>query len=267
MSTKNGSGAAGAPGGGAGAPVPSYEPLPDDPGGRLWHRPGAAGDSPLAALAGAAVADDASLEPWAGPPNSVGARYFRCYLQTEIGRAREPVVFGLHHRGPFPGNNWVEVLEFRDVVTLADERSVEIPEGIERRIFAALAGLVPAGGHLMAEYESPARTLTARALALGVPPVATPLGATLRAVGCGAAFRDWYIPEGGREGPRKLQGFRAVDADHERRRAAEMVAALEAFLADERDLDWDVLGFTRPIARSALEELSALAGAGPGAGR
>ena len=93
--------------------------------------------------------------------------------------------------------------------------------------------------------------------------MATPLGATLRSVGCGAAFRDWYIPEGGREGPRKLQGFRPVDGDHERRRAAEMVEALKSFLADERDLDWDVLGFTRPIARSALEELAALAEGGP----
>ena len=266
MSAQNGSGSAGTAGDGATAPgqapVPSYEPLPDDPEGRRWHGPGTAGASPLAAITGVPVADDASLEPWEGPRNAVGARYFRCYLQTEVGRTSEPVLLGLHHQGPFPGNNWVEVMEFRDVLTLPDGRSVEVAEGIERRIFAALAGLVPPGGHLMAEYESPARSLTARALALGVPPVATPLGATLRSVGCGAAFRDWYIPEGGREGPRKLQGFRPVDADHERRRAAEMVEALKSFLADERDLDWDVLGFTRPIARSALEELAALAEGG-----
>lgn len=241
-------------------PPPNPKPLPDDRGGRRWRIATAAGGTPIAQIAGAAVADDATIEPWIGPTNSVGARYFRCYVLTEVGRVREPVVFGLQHSGPFPGNNWVDVAEYRAELTLPDGRTVEITDGIERQIFARLADLVPRGGHLMAEYESPARTLTARALALGVPPVATPLGATLRAVGCGVAIRDWYFPEGGREGPRKLQGFRAVDAEHERRSAAAMVPKLEAFLADKRDLDWDVLGFTRPIARTALAELSVLAG-------
>ena len=263
MTNTNGAESGGRAAGGGGAEPfspPGSRTLPDDPEGRRWRFAGGVEDSPLSRIAGAAVADDAAVEPWVGPRNSVGARYFRCYLTTDAGRTHEPVVFGLQHSGPFPGNNWVEVAEYRDVLTLPDGRGVEIPEGIERQIFARLAELVPPGGHLMAEYESPARTLTARALALGVPPVATPLGATLRSVGCGAAIRDWYIPEGGREGPRKLQGFRAVDPAHERRRAAEMVPALQAFLADERDLDWDVLGFTRPLARTALQELSALAG-------
>ena len=267
MSTTNGARAHDPAEGAPAVPTPSPprvpEPLSDDPQGRRWRFAGGVEEVALARIAGAPVADDATIEPWVGPRNSVGALYFRCYLVTEIGRTREPVVFGLQHQGPFPGNNWVDVAEYRDVLTLPDERAVEVSEGIERRIFGWLAGLVPPGGHLMAEYESPSRTLTARALALGVPPVATPLGATLRAVGCGAAIRDWYFPEGGREGPRKLQGFRAVDSAHERRRAAEMVQGLQAFLADERDLDWDVLGFTRPIARTALEELSALAGRSP----
>ena len=236
------------------------KPLDDDPKGRLWRPAAAENDAVLTRLVGAAVADDATLELWLGPSSSVGANYFRCYLATEAGRTNEPVVFGLQHSGPFPGNNWIEVAEYRSELTLPDGRIVEVPDEIELRLFGHLAKLVPTGGHLMAEYESPARTLTKRALALGVPPVATPLGATLRAVGCGAAIRDWYIPEGGREGPRKLQGFRAIDKAHERQRAAEMVIQLEIFLADERDLDWDVLGFTRPIARAALEELQSLAG-------
>ena len=84
----------------------------------------------------------------------------------------------------------------------------------------------------MAEYDSVARSLTARALSARVPPVATPLGALLFEVGCGVAFRDWYISEGGREGPRKLQGFRALDDDHARTRGLEAAAALEAFLAE-----------------------------------
>ena len=56
----------------------------------------------------------------------------------------------------------------------------------------------------MAEYDSEARRVTAQALAARVPPLATPLGALMTAVGCGDAFKVWYISEGGREGPRKL---------------------------------------------------------------
>jgi hypothetical protein len=37
-----------------------------------------------------------------------------------------------------------------------------------------------------------------------VPPAATPLGLVLLAAGC-RWFKDWYFPEGGREGGTKLQ--------------------------------------------------------------
>src|SRR5690606_20448255 len=176
------------------------------------------------------------LEVWVGPKNHVGSRYFRCYLRSELGRTAEPVVFGLQNSGPYPGYNWVEVIDYEDRLPLEDGREVEVPAGIEQRIFARFAELVPPGGHLMAEYDSPARRVTAQALAARVPPLATPLGALLAAVGCGDAFKDWYISEGGREGPRKLQGFRAINEEHARRRGLEMLAALEAFLRSSADL-------------------------------
>ena len=211
---------------------------------------------PLARLDGAEVGEDVRLEAELGPRNHVGSTYFRLHLVTEaFGRVVEPVVFGLQNSGPYPGYNWVEVIEWRDVLPLPDGRSVEVPAGIERQLFRRLGELVPPGGHLMAEYDSPGRVLTAKALYLKVPPAATPLGETLTAAGCGDAFRDWYIPEGGREGPRKLQGFRATNAEHARARGLEMIAALEAFLARDDDVDWDVLARCRPIAQEALAAL------------
>jgi hypothetical protein len=188
----------------------------------------------------------------------VGSTYFRLHLVTEaFGRVVEPVAFGLQNSGPYPGYNWVEVIEWREVLPLSDGRSVEVPAGIERQLFRRLGELVPPGGHLMAEYDSPGRVITAKALYLRVPAAATPLGATLAVAGCGDAFRDWYIPEGGREGPRKLQGFRATNAEHARVRGLETIAALEAFLAREDDVDWDVLAQCRPIAQEALTALQA----------
>ena len=218
-------------------------------------------DSPehrLALLDGVSVGEDVTLDVLLGPRNSVGATYYRLYLDSpDIARSLEPVAFGLQNTGPYPGFNWIEIIEWLDILPLEDGRTVEVPLGVERLIFQRLGALIPTGGHLMAEYDSPARTITARALAGRVPPAATPLGATLRAAGCGVAFRDWYIAEGGREGPRKLQGFRAVDAEHEWRRAEEMIRDLEAFLASDADLDWNVLAQTRPLAEEALESLRA----------
>ncbi len=114
---------------------------------------------------------------------------------------------------------------------------------------------------MRAEYDSPARSITARALVAGVPARATPLGATLAATVCGVALRDWYISEGGREGPRKIQGFRAVDEEHERTREAETLTALHAFLEVAAAVEWDVQARTRPLALEAIEELEARASA------
>lgn len=223
----------------------------------LWRPASAAPEAGPARWDGAAVGDDVTLDVWVGPANRVGARYFRCYLVSDLGRTLEPVVFGLQNSGPYPGYNWVEVIDYQAIVPLADGREVEIPDGIEHRIFAQLATLVPAGGHLMAEYDSAARRTTALALAARVPPLATPLGALMAEVGCGDAFRDWYVAEGGREGRRKLQGFHAVDEEHARRRGLEMVADLEVFLRGSADLDWNLQAKTRPLAQAAIERLLA----------
>ncbi len=216
---------------------------------------------PLATIDGTAVGEQVTLEAWLGPRNSVGAWYFQLHLATPRTRTAEPVVFGLQSSGPYPGFCWVEVIEYRRAVSMTDGGAVEVPDGIEFNLFRALAGLVPPGGHLMAEYESSSRSATAQALALRIPPLATPLGALLAEVGCGTAFRDWYIAEGGREGPRKLQGFRALDATHEAQRAREQLAALDAYLADERDIDWGVQSISRPLAQAAVVRLRALIGA------
>ena len=110
----------------------------------------------------------------------------------------------------------------------------------ERRDFRAAASLI-----------SPTQALAAH-----VPPLATPLGALLYSAGCGDAFRDWYTPEGGREGGRKLQGFRAIDDAQRQRRGLEMLVELRAFMARSADLDWGLQAQTRPIADAAIEALS-----------
>ena len=221
-----------------------------------WRPAAAVPGHVLGAIDGAAVGNGVTLAIEIGPRNKVGSDYFRAFLvSAELGRTTEPVVSGLVNRGPFPGFNWVEVTGSAHRLPLEDGAAVMVPEGIDLQIVQTLASLVPPGGHLMLEYDAPHRAITARALAANVPPVATPLGAMMFAAGCGVAFTDWYISEGGREGPRKLQGFRALDAAHEQRRGLEMLAALEAFMGRSREVDWDVQMAVRPLAGAAIAVL------------
>ena len=44
------------------------------------------------------------------------------------------------------------------------------------------------------------------------------------------AFKDWWFAEGGSEDPRKLQGYKGLNEDLRRARAAEMAAELLSFL-------------------------------------
>ena len=82
----------------------------------------------------------------------------------------------------------------------------------------------------MVEYDSPFHEATARMLTLGYPPVTTPLGYRLFQAGV-RSYRDWYIPEGGREGPRKLQGFKPLNEEIAREKTAALLAEVEAVVA------------------------------------
>ncbi len=222
----------------------------------LWRHVSEQPDHPAAHWDGTAIGDDLTLDVWLGPLNPIGAGYFRLYLNScEMGRSEEPVVLGMLNSGRYPGFNWVEVIEYHEQLAMYDKRTATVPQEVEQMVFRRLAEVVPSGGHLMAEYDSPTRRMTARALATGVPPRATPLGATIAASGCGVAFRDWYISEGGREGPRKLQGFRAANETHERQRNQETLVALEAFMRHSAHLEWDLQACTRMLAQQAIEEL------------
>lgn len=102
------------------------------------------------------------------------------------------------------------------------------------------------GASLMVAYEGDD---TERALRRRVPPAATPLGSALLAAGC-RWFKDWYYPEGGREGGTKLQGTLPLDDRRRTQAEAELVKELEAFLARQGVDEGD-----RKRARDALDLL------------
>jgi hypothetical protein len=167
-----------------------------------------------------------------GQKHKIGASYFYLFLRDSSGEVScQPPVFGLHHQGKYPSYNWIEVISLPPRVSFESGKAVDISLAETQQLFQYLAELIPPGGHMMVEYDSPEQQETARSLALGIPPVATPLGYMMFLAGCGGGFKDWHFAEGGCEGPRKLQGYKALDEQHAERRAKETVAELTAFLA------------------------------------
>ncbi len=221
---------------------------------RPWRSASESPEHPLAILDGLEVGQGVRLSVELGAVMR-GATEFRAFLASDdLGRTLAPVFVARHHPGE-GGESWIEVVEFAGRV-LVHGGEVEIPEGIDLQILQGLAGLIAPGGHLMAEYASEHRRVTARALRQGVPPVATPLGGMLFAVGCGVAFTDL----GAVEGRPRLLGFRALDSAHEAGRSPGMLEELEWFMDHSADLDWDLQLKCRPLAEAAITVLRARLG-------
>jgi hypothetical protein len=186
-----------------------------------------------------------SLSVWLGP-KKIGGRYFRLLL----GGRR--FIQGLYNDGVYPGQNWAEIFD------------IDLPPDLEGKdewasqlapYLRPLADAVPPGGHLMVEYEKALWHTTQRGLLAGIPPLATPLGSLLFDLGTGDSFKDWYFPEGGQEGGRKLQGNKA----HSPEQAAEMrgkrARQLRDFLASPVRGDPEIDERARRDAERVLREL------------
>lgn len=193
-----------------------------------------------------------------GPKNNVGSRYFQVFLADAQGRlAVEALALGLHNSGPYPAFNWLELTQYRSRLRFGDKTLDLEREGLDLRLFEMLAGIVPPGGHLMVEYDSPTQQASERILTLGYPQATSPLGYLMFRVGC-RSYRDWYISEGGREGPRKLQGFKPWNEEIAREKTAALRLELEALLSQPEHRahgEWGVPA--RGNAREILQALGA----------
>jgi hypothetical protein len=112
---------------------------------------------------------------------------------------------------------WIECRLYPSLSIDAKETIDARGLGLEADLVGILATLVPPGGHLMVDYESPGQEETFSELLLRVPPAASHLGSLMFKAGFRGHFKDWYFSEGGHEGPRKLQANKSPDAKAARR--------------------------------------------------
>jgi hypothetical protein len=159
----------------------------------------------------------------------VGKRYLR--IQLVDGDQPRRFAEALYNDGPYPGQNWIEIYDLERPPSLAGID--DFAPGLEP-FLRPLAAAIPPGGHLMAEYEKLDWHTTQRGLLAGIPAPATPMGALFFDLGVGDSFKDWYFPEGGMEGNRKLQGNRAYSAEQRTQMHARRAQELRAFLSGPR---------------------------------
>ncbi|MFQ5472864.1 MAG: DUF1122 family protein [Dehalococcoidia bacterium] len=191
-----------------------------------------------------------------GPKNHVGSQYFQLLLTDANGSlAAEPLAQGLYNSGPFPAFNWVELTRYNSKLDIAGDSVDLAADGLDLQLFRLLSDLVPAGGHLMVEYDSPSQQPSEQVLTRGYPAATSHIGYLMFQVGC-RSYRDWYIPEGGREGPRKLQGFKPWNDEIAREKTKALRKRLSDFVAMGLDATDEDVG-PKAMAR-AHQVLSAL---------
>ena len=117
-------------------------------------------------------------------------------------------------------------------------------------LFKLWSRVIPWNGHISVEYESPDHHDTLMSLKLSVPPVLTPLGYAGYLGGFIGGFKDWYIAEGGHEGPRKLQMNKPLDLEHADNVYFELVNIVKEFRETHRNSQ-------NPYIQEALQRVDA----------
>lgn len=147
-----------------------------------------------------------------------GWKGFKLYLKDSNGLfSNSPVIEGIYSVGgkdgvkPWMDLEYYEELKFFRKEKLKDSFSLNF-KGLDRRLFKYLGDIIPPGGHLMVSYEGEQKihTDTLKSLNIGIPPAVTPLGFLIFTGGF-QYIKNWYLAEGGHEGPRKLWGEKAPD--------------------------------------------------------
>lgn len=152
-----------------------------------------------------------------------GWRGFKLHLEEAQGLlSSDPVIKGIYSTAgkdgvkPWMDLDYIEELDFVGEGK-KEERIILSQRSLNQKLFDILGSIIPPGGHLMVSYEGEQKihSDTRKSLSLQIPPAVTPLGFLIFKAGF-QLVKDWYLAEGGFEGPRKLWGEKAPDKKWEK---------------------------------------------------
>lgn len=144
--------------------------------------------------------------------------------------AEPPLFWGIYSYGGRGVAPWADIAFHLRTACPACGQTWVVDDDSAIRLFQIWAAVIPPNGHVAVEYESLEHHETLMGLKRGFPPVVTPIGFWAYMGGFRGGFKDWYISEGGHEGPRKLQANQAADADHAERVRQMLMADVQGFL-------------------------------------
>lgn len=154
---------------------------------------------------------------------------FDLFLKRDEDLSLSPIIRGTFFPGEGYYSPWLEIyFRKKGQVGLS---TIDLQEKqLDVTLFTYLSELLPPGSHMMVSYSN--HETTHKALQRGFPPPTTYLGFLLWKAGC-TWFKDWYFPEGGKEGGFKLQGNKAPHEEGRNRQILKMKKEMKNFLKRE----------------------------------
>lgn len=177
---------------------------------------------------------------------------------------RKLILEGIHSEGGREVKGWIEVGNYFPISNFksGDFKSrhpVLARDSLDQEIFHLLSQCIPPGGHFMFAYEtfyeSPLHEETLIGLSRNIPPICTPQGGLLFYSGF-RFIKNWYLSEGGFEGPSKLWAEKPLDKDDSARLDLKSFYEILTFLSRNPDQNFINLEYAaRRRALDIVEEL------------
>lgn len=174
------------------------------------------------------------------------------------------ILEGIYSKGGKGIKGWIEVGDYFPSIRFESGRgkreTIDLTrDGLDRKLFQMLGDIVPPGGHFMFAYEvfydSAFHDETLQSLSKRIPPVCTAQGELLFDAGF-RFIKNWYLAEGGHEGPRKLWGEKPMNMKEMERMDERTFSELQDYLSSEPNADIISLeSSARKRARRILDEL------------
>lgn len=151
------------------------------------------------------------------------------------GKTKNPVIIALYSQGVKPFiKNWID-MDYCPLAILKNNSVIDLHKTkIEKKLFSLLGNIIQANGSMMISYEllsgeHEIHKKTRQMLKKSIPEILTPIGQLLLTAKCYASIKDWYIPEGGREGHKKLQGWKPLNNKIKKQRINTILTQIKEF--------------------------------------